>query len=286
MAIAEERPSGFADINWLDLAATITATREVGTLPATNLKTPRVSNRFRVADLSAGDVTTRVEIDFGAARPLRRIFWQRPRRPQDIENAAPASFIATDTVRHFLSSSDAHDGDVYDSGEIASGIVNGYGVHDHLVPLDGLGAVRSAQFAAFEFNALSRTDFPDNYVDWGRAWYADQWEFGIGFGSPFSVAWVDASTATRSFDGSGETVNIAVGAWRELTANFNSIRMAERQDVLDFLNRTGRRKRFLFLEDASVADPRRALIARNTTPQIDRLSRAFNRFQLQLVESL
>ena len=287
--IPSEGPSALCDCNWLDQAVSIEASRETGNLGADRLMIERLSKRYRCGELAPGDTRHYVRIDFGAPRPVRRIFWQRLRRPQDRERKDPSliSFASSDIVRHRLSTTDAHDGDVYDSQDIQSDIVDGVGVHDHLVPVDGLGAVRLAQFAMFEFDALSRDTYPFNFVDWGRAWYADQWDFTFGYRAPFRESWRDASTATRTYDGSSEVVDRIAINWREVSVSFGSVKYAEEHtDLVDFLNRTGRRNRFLFCQDGTAANPRGTFIARNTTPQIDRINRALDRFDLQLVESL
>jgi|GEM_PF-4347711 len=280
-----QAPSAFGDVNWLYRGATITADRELTSLPASRLEVPRVSKRYRAAALSDGDTRTIVQIDFGAVRAIRRIAWQRVREPADIEDVTPGSFIASDIVQHKLSTTDAHDGDVYDSGDITSDIVNGYGMHDHLVPLDA-GAVRQARFAEFQFDALSRTIEPFNFVDWGTAYYVDQLELALGMSAPFDYLWTDASTVSRSFDGSGEIINPSASSWRELAIPFRAIAFSERTKILDYLARTGKRNRFLFIEDASTNNPRGTMIARNVTPNLSRTSRARNRMNLQLVESL
>ena len=74
-------------------------------------------------------------------------------------------------MRHRLSMVSADGDDVYDSGDIPSNIVNGYGYHDHIVPPDAIGGTRVAKYAAFEFDARSRVEAPKNVVDWAHGVY-------------------------------------------------------------------------------------------------------------------
>jgi hypothetical protein len=288
-------PSAMSPVNWIDRAVSITCNGEVPTLPATRLQIPRVVKRFRVDSLSPGDTMREVQIEFHAPVPINRIGWIRTRRNSLAEDIDGPVFAANDQVRHLLSTTSAHDGDIYDSANDAgadgngwqsSGIVNGIGYHDHIVPPDGNNATRMAQFAAFRFNALSRSVFPDNFVDWGRAIYADLWPFQIGFAAPFTYGFKDKSTATRSLDGSSEYVNNRSHGWRQLSMNFRGVKALERPDLIKFLEKTRTGGRFYLVADAAVADPLGAIIARNLTPAIDQTSRAFSRFELSLIESL
>lgn len=279
-------PSGMSEVNWIDRAVSVTCVGEVATLPASRLQVERVSKRFRVANLSPGDTARDVKIDFGAARPVTRIGWIRNRRNSTVEEIEGPVFASTDLVRHKLSTSSAHAGDVYDSGWIASGVVDGVGYHDHIVPRDANNAKRVAQFASFSFDAVSRATAPNNYVDWGRAWYADTFEFEIGFAAPFTYGWRDRATTTRSLDGSSEYVNDRTRGWRQINMLFRGVRMGERTPLLKFLERTRSGKRFYLVADMAVADPLGCLVARNLTPDLDQTDRAFNRFELSLIESL
>lgn len=278
-------PSAMAAVNWLDYAASIACDGEVPTLPASRLAIPRIAKRFAVAGLTPGDTVREVKIDLGQARTIDRIAAVRHRRNSTLEDRDGPVFASSDPVRHRLSTTDAHDGDVYDSGWIASAIVNGYGYHDHIVPLMN-GAKRTARYASFAFDAQSRAIAPDDYVWWGRLGYFDMWRFDIGFAAPFSYGWRDSGTATRTLDGGGEIVNDTMRGWREISMIFKGVKALERPDLLQFLEKTRASGRFYLVADADVADPMGCVIARNLTPDIDQVSRAFNRFQLSLIESL
>ena len=279
-------PNAMSAMNWLDRAVSVTCVGEVLTRPASRLQVARVSKRFRVADLSPGDTVREVKIEFHAPVPIDRIAYVRTRRNSTVEDIDGPVFAASDPVRHKLSTTDAHDGDVYDSGWVQSGIVNGVGYHDHIVPRDGNNAKRVAGFASFSFDAQSRAVAPENYVDWGRAWYGDMWEFDIGFAAPFDYGWRDRATSTRSLDGASEYVNDRTRGWRELNVVLKGVKMAERTPLLDFLEKTRTGARFYFVADAALADPLGCMIARNRTPTISQTDRAFNRFELSLIESL
>ncbi len=279
-------PSALSAVNWLDQAASITCDGEVATLPATRLQLPQISKRFAVAGLTNGDTVREVKTDLGAVRVIDRIAAIRHRRNSILEDRDSPVFASTDLVRHRLSTTDAHDGDVYDSGWIASGMVNGYGYHDHIVPKTGGGAKRSARYTSFAFDAQSRDTAPDNYVWWGRLGYYDMWEFDIGFAAPFDYGWRDKATATRTMDGGGEYVNDRTKGWRELNMLFRGVKALERSDLLDFLEKTRSGGRFYLVADAASASPRDCIIARNLTPTLTQTDRAFSRFELSLIESL
>ena len=279
-------PSGLSAQSWTPLATSITCEGEVATLPAARLANPRVSKRFRVAGLSPGDTARQVRVAFHQPVPVDRISLVRPRRNSLKEDAEGAVFGENDLLRHRLSSTDAHDGDVYDSGWIASGMVNGYGYHDHIVPRSAANAVRTASYAALDFDAVSRAAAPDNFVDFGRLDYWNLWRFSIGFRAPFTYGWRDRSTATPTLDGGGEIVNDRTRGWREIGMLFSGVRKTERAALLRFLEKTRSAGRFYLVADANVADPYGCVIARNLTPDLDQTSRAFSRFELSLRESL
>lgn len=155
-------------ISWRNLiaGATVTASKEATNLPASRLLNPVVSERYRAPDLAPA--ATRVKVDFltPAAIQPSVAFWQRPRRSAEEEAAEAPSFAATDTMRHMLSTTSGHDGDIYDTGDVASGVATGVGVHCRF-----LAPAAASTFLSCEFNALSRATFPANFVDWGYAHY-------------------------------------------------------------------------------------------------------------------
>ena len=119
--------------NFLD-AATLTADREVAVLPVTRLQSPHVARRYRVDGLSPGDTRTRVEIAFAIPVTIDRVCWVRPRLRSSVELAAGPLFAATDLVRHEFSDQPDFSTTLYDSGDILSGVLPGYGYHCHNIP--------------------------------------------------------------------------------------------------------------------------------------------------------
>lgn len=284
--------SAYAPQNWLDQAILLEADNQSPSLTVERLKIARVSRRYRARNLAPGETTVRVKMDFGEAKPIDRIVWRRLREPLSVERLPGwPVFAASDLVRHRLSNDPGFldDPDAaaleYDSDWIESNIALGWGYHDHIVPPDLAGAVRQARYADFQFNALSRAIAPNNYVDWGRAWYVKLSPLDIGFAAPFSIK-PDTNTTTReaAFD-EGEDIN--AGKMRLiLEVIFRSVREIERPDVLDFLVETNNSERFLFVVNKGVADPRGVIIARNLTPGLDKMSRAFGRMPMRLRESV
>lgn len=268
--------------NALDLGI-VTADRAVGTLPATQIKTPQVARRYRVADLSAGDTRSRVEIDLtanpGGSAEIDTIVWVRPRLRAIEEDRTPPSFSATDLVKHQLSDVADFATTLYDSGDVAAGVVNGYGYHVHLLatPVD-------CKYAAFEFDALSRDTYPENYVDWGVAWYGKRYEFPIGFAAPQGYSWRENAARVRSADGGSHYLR-RKKPYRALDLIYRAIKNAEYDSIMDLIETTSDGGRFVIGLDKT--DPARStIIGVNSSPGLDRTSRAFSRIALAIEESL
>lgn len=284
-------PSAWSPENWLYSAVSVEADNEAPTLPASRLLIPRVARRYRARNLADGATKVRVRIDFGAARPIDRIVWRRLREPLHIERTPGWPVLAaSDPVRHRLSNDEAFletpeaAALVYDSGWTPSNIAPGWGYHDHIVPPEG-GVVRTARYADFQFDALSRAAAPNNYVDWGTAWYAQMRSVDIGFAAPFSIKPASNTTTRQGAFDEGEDINPGK-VWLNFEVIFRAIKEVERPDVLDFLVETESFARFLFVVDKAVADPRGVMIARNLTPGLDKTSRAFGRLAMRLKESV
>lgn len=268
--------------NALDLAL-VTADREVGTLPASRVKTPQVARRYRAADLSNGDTRSRVEIDFtanpGGSVSIDTIVWVRPRQRAFEEERSSPSFATSDLVKHQLANVADFSATVYDSGDIASGIVNGYGYHVHL-----LDAPVACAYAAFEFDALSRDTPPDNFVDWGVAFYGRRYEFPIGFAAPQGYSWREGAARQRSADGGSHYIR-RKKSYRVFDAIYRAIKNPEYDSALDLVETTADGGRFVF--GLNKTDPARStIIGVNASPGIDRTSRAFSRLALSIEESL
>lgn len=274
-------------ISWRNLAlsATLTADRAVGSLPVEKLKIPVVSERYRVADLSPGDTRSKVMLEWTSpVRPEIACFI-RPRRRAVDEEIEPPSFAATDLVRHLLSTTAAHDGDDYDSGDFASGVANGYGYHAHFIPPSPTppGAVN---FAAFEFDALSRAAAPENFVDWGYAHYGRvDFEPEIDHAGPAGFGFEEGATRAFSWDNSALRIRRkrARRRWRLV---FRDLRyLTERAAVEDFLEYAGDGGRFLIgLDRTDLA--RGVMLAVLDAAAWSRTARKLGQMELPLLEAI
>lgn len=265
--------------NYLD-SATLTADREVALLPVTKLQSPHVGRRYRVDGLSPGDTRTRVEIAFAAPTTIDRICWVRPRQRASLEIAAGPLFAATDLVRHEFSDQPDFSNTLYDSGDIASGVLPGWGYHAHIL----MTPIAGVTHAAFEFDALSRDTAPNNYVDWGRAFYGKAQSLGIDFAAPLGIRSVENARKTRAI----KAPTLYVGRRRpylRFDVVFRSIKSFERPAMLDFMHETGDGGRFLF-GLSETFDGRNVIIGVNDTPALDQTSRAFSRFPFGVEEAL
>jgi hypothetical protein len=272
-------------ISWrnLLLAASLTATRETAQLPVAKLKIPVVAERYRAAGLSAGDTRTIVKMEWTAPlRPAVAVWFRPRRRAVDEEEEAP-SFAASDLVRHRLSTTAAHDGDVYDSGDIASGALLGHGVHAHVIP--GSLAPPTALFAAFEFDALSRAVAPANFVDWGYAHYG---YFDLEPEIDYAAAafqWSEGATRQFAWDASAVRIR-RKHARRRWRLGFRNIRyLGERNAVEDFLEYAGDGGRFVIGLDAA-AGPRDVMLAMLDNASWSRTARKVGALEVPVIEAI
>lgn len=265
--------------NGLDKAALL-ASREVASLTIDRVRSRDITRRYRAAGLIVGDTATSVTIAFAAPTRPAVIAWIRPRRRLDQEEAAPPSFAATDTVRHRLSSTDAHDGDLYDSGVIASGAALGRGVHVHFPPAGAAGG-----FAKFDFDALSRGLPPENYVDWGYAHYgAIDFSPIIDYAGPATFAYEEGAERRLSWDGARLTVRRKAirRRWRLI---FESLKWPSEQAAYEnFLAYVGDGGAFLVGLDKADG-PNTTMIAMLDAAAMARTSRRRFRAELPILEA-
>lgn len=260
-------------------AATIEATREIASMPASRLKNPTVAERYRAAGLSPGDTATTVKFALPAAARPSVIFWQRPRRSAAEEETVAPSFAATDTVRHRFSTTAAHDGDVYDSGAAASNVATGRGVHAFFPP-----AGAPAPFYAMTFDALSRATAPDNYVDWGFAHYGlFDVEPQIDYAAPAVFGWDEGAERRFSWDRAAMVIRRKQRRrrWRLV---FRSVKWLSERAALDaFLEYAGDGGRFILGLDKT--GPGDVVMAVLDQAAMSRTSRKFGALELPVLEA-
>lgn len=280
-------------ISWRNFAltATVTASREVASLPPAKIQSPVVAERYRAADLSVGDTRTILRFEWAVepGRPEIACFIRPRRRAADetLENGTPPSFAATDLVRHKLSRISADAFEIYNSNggvDMASDIAPGFGYHTHFIPPDGASPLQL--FAGFEFDALSRDTPPHNFVDWGHAWYGRiDFEPQIDFAAPASFAFDESAVRQVSWDNSAMRIRRKRPRrrWRLV---FRSIKVASEQSRLeDFLEYAGDGGRFLVgLNRTDLA--RGVMLAVLDQAAWSRTSRRFGQLELPLIEAI
>lgn len=273
-------------LSWRNLAAqaSVTATRELANMPVTRLLNPVAAERYRAADLSAGDTRTTVMFEWATAvRPEFALYMRLRRRASD-EELSPPSFAATDLVRHRISTTNAHAGDVYDSGDIASGIALGKGYHAAFIPAP-VTPPGTANFASFEFDALSRDTTPENFVDWGFCWYgAIDFEPEIDYAGPAVFGVQEGAVRQTSWDNSALRIRRKRNRrrWRLV---FRNLRYdTERQKIEEFLDYAGDGGRFIIgLDRTNLAD--NVMIAALDSASWSRTARKIGQVELPLIEA-
>ena len=272
-------------ISWrnLALAATVTATRETAQLPVSKLLNPIVAERYRAAGLSPGDTRTIVKLEWTAPLRPEIVVFIRPRRRAIEEEAEAPSFAAGDLVRHRLSTTSAHDGDVYDSGDLASNIALGHGYHHFFIPPDP--APPTALFAAFEFDALSRSLAPENFVDWGYAHYgAIDLEPEIDYAAA-GFGWQEGAVRQFSWDSSAVRIRRKRGR-RRWRLGFRNLRYeTERAAVEAFLEYAGDGGRFMIGLDRA-GGARDVMIAVMDQAGWTRTARRIGAIEIPVIEAL
>lgn len=269
----------------------VTASRELAQLPVNKIKIPGVFERYRAAELSVGDTRTKVDIAFGGADPqgvfvetpqrATVVAWFRPRRRLELEEAEAPAFLGSDLVRHTISSDDQYTGDIYDSGDGPSAMALGKGVTAAILP-DG----DPYAYASFEFDALSRTQPPANFVDWGYAWYGRiDFEPEIDYVAPAVFGHAEGAVRRFSEDGSAFYIR-RKQLRRRWQLRFNFLKWeTERAAFDDFLRYAGDGGRFLMgLDRDDLAGS--VVLAMLDQASLSRTSRRLFQAPLSVIEAI
>ena len=219
-------PALLSWINWLDRAAcTVSASSEVLTLPAVNLREPALRRRWRTA---MGTTTASISADFGAMREVGILALAQPDDAGgvDADGAAIGALAATDTVGHWLGSTPGGT-DLYASGAVPGGWQRGHGLHVHALPAP---VTARGWVAAIVGTSIAG---PNAVLDMGRAWAGPVWQPARGNVSyGWSWAMDDASTVTRNPRSGVETVDRGAQA-RVLSFGFEVLTEADAAAMRD-----------------------------------------------------
>lgn len=193
-------------INNVDLPnVVITASSEVGTLPAENLKDEHVLRPWRSFGESPQSVTT----DLGEQRAVALM-------------ALMGCNLSADSTFRLRASEDdpTMASSVYDSGVIATGVDPRYGLFTHRLPGD---IAINARYWLLDIN-----DPNVAYIQCGRLYLGNSWTPKINYAYGWSQSYIDLSKSTRSRG--GQSYNDINAQYRQVIFNFE---LLEEGDAFD-----------------------------------------------------
>lgn len=244
--------------------ATFVTDSQTATLPASNLADPIHERVWR----TSGATDAYVEIDFGASYDIRVLC------------LAGLDISATDTIRHRLSNVSAGAGELLDTGAVASGVAEGYGIAPHI-----LSAAVTARYWRIDISAPSRA--ANGFFSVGRAWADEGFQptKNISFG--LSETWLDSSEVSQATRSGVQFVDNLVQR-RGTAFSLGFLTEAEAKDDLREMQRlVGVRNQIFFIPDPdSTRAETEAIIGRMTSvspilyPSFEVRSKAF-----QILES-
>lgn len=222
--------------NWVDLAgASLSAGSQVTTLQVINLANPQVFTRWR----TSGTASSYFVVDFGTTKTVGVLAIVQP--------WDATMMAAADTVRHRLDAVTAGTGALLDTGAIASGIVDGYGMHVYI-----LASPVSARYWRCDINAASLATTP-GYFDVGRAWAGPTITPARNHAYGWSDQWSDESVTTIASRSGTEYVDLRARR-RVVQLQFNALNAGEgRNTIKELLRVAGLRSQILFVPDPAAS---------------------------------
>lgn len=225
----------FAWDNLIDTAA-LSANHAAGNCPVTNLADPIVQKPWRSLDASSAAFTA----IFSTPTVL------------DFLLIAGCTLSDTDTVQHKLW--DASNSLIYNSGAIASGIAEGYGLHFHL-----LSELTAAAKWECTIDASSRE--ADGFFDVGRAWAGTSWQPTIGVDVGYSAGWDDKADTIRA-QMSGVNFTGDGAQFRRLDFTLSNMDSDDRAEAMEMARVAGKRGQRVFVPDTSGDWAKEAIVGR------------------------
>ncbi|MGB0694932.1 MAG: hypothetical protein ACPGOY_04735 [Rhodospirillaceae bacterium] len=238
--------SGFISyINHVD-NATVTGSATLGSLVPSTVQSTIIGEVTRL-----DGTTGQLMVDFGADQPVQALGLAMP--PDGVV------MDASDSIRWRLSSSAMGAGEVYDSGAVASGMSERYGIAGVLLP-----AEVTARYLQVDFNAPSLAT--QNHLDIGRLWAGPAFVPVMGMEAP--LAWRSASGDSPEVrQGARSLIQFAdqgVSA-RELEPVWPVLSEAEGDAALAFAEAVTTREQF-FLSTRNTGIATRGLFVRCSDP--------------------
>lgn len=237
--------AGLAWVNYLAEANAVLATNsEVATLPLANIKDLHGSSVWRTVAATGVTVTA----DLAVAQAIEALA------------VACANLSASATWRLRLSSSNAHAGDLYDSGVVAMNRALIARVRSQAVLI--LPSVVSARYVKIDIDDSGRA--ADGWFDIGILWLSDFWQPERNFSYGAQSIIVDSSQTTPSIGGQDFTdVRNKIRAER---FEFNFLREAELYNQIDQIDGiAGTSGNILFVSDPGGTYQNRKLIIGHLT---------------------
>lgn len=268
----------FAKDDWSRYATFVSDKASPVNLEPENLASRSVNTRWRVNDLGAGDTRVTLDVTLDQKRTSNYVFLQRPRYTRKTELSIGPTFAQADTIR-LIFYDDEIEGDVVeDTGDVASGNLEGIGSW-------GLWRPAGVAFAAMriEFDAVSRALAPDNFMEWGRLAFGPAHQFTVGHIALKESLRSKSSILRPSLGGSAFSRKGA--HWRVWSIVFRCLVEAEREDVRNFLADNFDGEQFVFGFDET--RPQDAwMLAAMINPDLDHASRNFKRFAQEIEEAM
>lgn len=211
--------------NWCMLRkAQWLASAQIAGSPVTNLADPQISKRLRIP-ATAGSFT----VDFGSNVPIDVLSFIQPWDAEDSDRGI-AMLASTDTVRHQLDADGGTPGAgaLLDTGDIASGVEPGYGLHAYF-PV-------GSPMARYWKCSIDGVSLSQSFLDIGSAWAAPLVRPTINPIYGFGDEWQTGATGTQA-PRSGVLFVDESFEQRELTFQFASLTEAEGRGTFKELSR-------------------------------------------------
>lgn len=210
--------------NWVDApSAVLTAANEAGELVVGNLVNRLSYKIWRDDDIASGE--TWFEVDFGQVREVGCLVLVFPRSNLPSSYDVEAAIADDDKVRHYLDATTPGDGAVYDSTQVNSGVIPGFGYH-----AIKLASPVNARYWRCELSPTSRV--ASGFLDIARAWAGPVIEPAVGVSFGVSHMWRSNSTITEAARGESEFVDPRPSK-RAYTMSFEWLTNAERDSLED-----------------------------------------------------
>lgn len=229
-----------AMLSWADnvkSAPTITALSASSALPVQNLADRRVQKVWRSLLTSSW-----FGVDFGANVPI------------SVLGLFGCTLLATDTVRHRLSTVSLGAGDVLDTGAVACNVQPRYFQH-----LTINSPALTARYWQCDIGAASRAAL--GYFDIGRAWAGDVWSPSINIDYGWAEYWQDDAGISKS-QRSGAVFTSDGALYRRLTATFQWLNDTDKASAMELDAACGSRGQMLFIPDSAGSPNSQAILGR------------------------